>query len=446
MENSKNFNIISNKKILDYLEKMVCSSKKNRIVSISYFDIINSLHLNGCKMLEIVNNNILEESPSATDIFNMSQYAKFDFFKNPKLIHIIEKYYPSFKKCEICLAGLCMNPNGINILKKIDLSILLPRNVSYYRIHHLCYNTNEETIEIIRKYIHLFDPELDYSAIAAINKSSYAWILLEEYDHFINFEFLFMNSFAIPLIKKKLDLFICNESQDQIKNFKYLCMNKNAAVLLNNKVYFEKIVNYLDQECWEYLCENKQTISLIETHFNKLNEKCFLNLCFNSSAKELIRKNVTKLTLDCWQIICKNLYCIDLLNENVDCLDNKCWKVLCSKNKALKIIEKNLDKLDSECWKELSKIPEAINLLLNNSDKINYSTFCSNEKCFDYIGIYNLDVEKKINKLYKKKIEKIKYELIQFVLSPDWITKMSKAYNTSFIEYVTNYYNNNNNT
>lgn len=473
--NSKNFKMIENKRVFAFLENMLSKHKEwrsgycyshNKTV-IDWFDIISNVPVTSdisSPFMEIIDNCDIATIMSA---LNSDTEMLYHFFKNPNFIHLIEGNLYLLNKRNFdkdtanpIIAGLCANPNAIHIIQNLNLRTLVSAE-QRYQIQNLCQNPNPEALSLIEKNLELIKE--NSLAKRYLNSSSYAWKVLEDNCRLIFYTQLFQNIHAIPLIEKKLgtcfiksilkdpnvkDIYHCYKRIDALK---YLCRNKNTATIFNNKSLFETIKEIWDcvgecpteqaklvQECWANLCARKDLLNLVESNLDKLDKQCWVALCLNPHAVKIVTKHVTKLDIECWRAICSKFYCFDLINENIDVLDSECWRLLCQQPKAIKIVEQNFHNLDAAGWKILSKMPHAIHLLTRNITKVNYDSFSGNPMCFEYVGCHSYDL--KTTAVMRKRMEKMNAEIIRFVLHPDWISRMAKRYDSTFMDYVTTYY------
>lgn len=374
---------------LNYIEKLVLMVNKKKCAPLIDWNTIFKCALakNDEYMFNIIENNY-------ENILRLKNLP-LQFYANPNLIGLIEQHLQSstldFGK-HIVYSGLCMNPKALHIVDTLDLSVLLHTN-SGYRLEYLCRNTNPDVTLIVKKYIHLFDKRLDYEAIHEINKSAFLWQLLYEHIHLIDAYYLYRNPCAIPLINKLLADTITS------KICKYICFNPNFL-----SIDYEKVIHHFDQNCWNVLCQREDTICVLEKYAHKLDTYNWYTLCSNPSALHILRENIDKI----------------------------CWVPLCSNTNpfAISIIERNIDKLNRPCWRQLSSVPSATSLLRENHDKICYDSLCKNTRGFDILLRYKIGYIL----LYKKNLNE---QVIQFVLSPDWIARMAQKNDMTFMSYLT---------
>jgi hypothetical protein len=401
INNRNKYEIITHPNSFGYIEKLVLNIKKNKgDPLINWRDIfIYALERNSRCMLEIIEGN--------QDKIRKKKNLPLEFYANPNLIEMIEKQLHDINIYEYNPSnvqvywGLCMNPKAVHILQKLNLGLFQKYNFSSggYMLEYLCRNSNPDVLSVVRTYAPLLNKHRDYEAIMEINKSQFLWVLLDEHRHLVVEHYLFRNEHAVALINRILtqyteyNTYICT----------LLCLNPNFT-----SINYDTFIDKFNSNCWYYLCKRQDTIGFIAGHLDKFDMRC-------------------------WHALCGNPLAIHIIADNLDKLDQECWEILCTNENAIKVIARNLDKLNGTCWMLLSEMPAAVDLLRVNRDKICYNSLCLNRCGFDIMMSYNMDSVLK----YKKELNQ---QVVEFVLSPDWIGQMCKRYNTPFIQYVTNYY------
>lgn len=242
-----------------------------------------------------------------------------------KAVRLIKEYITNLdlNNNKIDLMNILTNSNNkiVDIIEELEQSGFIDK----YNFYHLCKNSNDRVIKIIKKY-------LDESNMYNVEKCLWNWI----HNHNINNE-------AAEILLSNLDKIKDN------KNFHHLFKNPNDRIV-------DYILDNLDDKYFVDLCgnSNDRIVEIVLKNTDKFDGKCWSNLVTNSNIKILhyvkthidkIMENETLLYEPFIMNGCK------LHIKTNEIIPNLCYN---SHDIAFDILERYINKLDIEDWNVLA--------------------------------------------------------------------------------------------
>jgi hypothetical protein len=271
---------------------------------------------------------------------------------------------------------LSMNPSAIYLLKQYP-KLIYP----YYLSSNPC------AIDLIQEYLHTLN-------LDDVSKNPCAVRLLEKRPELIKWRNIVKNKNAVHIIEENLN---------KLEYVIDLGINENALDIIdfNETTWFQltlnpKIEHEYDGEYYILRYKKKivKTVRIHPTIFMAHISQC-------PTAMHIIHNYMNDIN---WYLLSCNSNAIHLLEKNIDKIN---WYNLCANPNAISIIEQNLDKLNNLCWIRLSSNPNALHLIC----KYDYELMKTNFKLFNQ-------------------------ELIEYVMKPSRLSRLSSTYNIPFIELV----------
>jgi len=204
---------------------------------------------------------------------------------------------------------------------------------------------------------------------------------LENNEHLIDDECIFINENAIHIIEKRIQYDV-----NGLVNY-----NKNAVNFLRNN---RKYIDY------EVLCGEEHGIEFVDELIknDELINKLDLRLLSRNLAAMHILNDPKYYQYIVWREILYNKNAVDLVKNNLHMVDEY-WNIICLQPHLVDIIEQNMDKI---AWGCLSRNNNAIHILEKNIEKINVKILCCNKNGFKLLVL--LQHEFNNNKDYDKNI------------------------------------------
>jgi hypothetical protein len=128
-----------------------------------------------------------------------------------------------------------------------------------------------------------------------------------------------------------------------------------------------------------------------------------------------------------WGVLCSELYpeAIPLVEKHMNELDGYCWYLLSSLPTALPLLEKYPERIQ---WSQLCRNPSAIHLLTQHPEKIQMHDLSANPNATHLL--FRLDY------LRMKETHPFREELIETVLNPDRLMRLSSQYGMDMRTYL----------
>jgi len=185
---------------------------------------------------------------------------------------------------------------------------------------------------------------------------------LENNDHVIDYNHVFINENAIHIIEKRI----------QYDKFGYINYNKNAVNFLRNNP------QYID---YKILCGVEHGIEFVDALIknNELDKIDWEALSKNPAAMHILNDSKYYQYIH-WGNILKNKNAVELVKNNLHMINS--WGEMSDQPHLIDIIEQNLGKV---YWNGLSANYNAIHILEKNLDKINFRYLVNNKNGFNLL-------------------------------------------------------------